>query len=144
MKIEIKHPKKTIIDSITLDVGLYFDKDGIYAMIGSDEIPGHETIDRLISWDDVLDWAQASSQEEPDCENIILALRDVANKLEDWLSESGPINYPSLSKQDLRIADLERENDAAFEKIKELSEALVALGYDPTSKRLPDHSEVTD
>ena len=44
-------------------------------------------------------------------------------------------NYPSRTPQDLEIADLKRENNAAFELIQELSAALVALGYDPTSKK---------
>ena len=43
-------------------------------------------------------------------------------------------NYPTLSQKDLEIADLKRENDAAFQRIQELSEALFRLGYDPTSK----------
>lgn len=44
-------------------------------------------------------------------------------------------NYPTRTAQDLEIADLKRENNAAFERIQELSAALVALGYDPTSKK---------
>jgi hypothetical protein len=35
----------------------------------------------------------------------------------------------------LEIADLKRENNAAFQRIQELSAELVRLGYDPTSKR---------
>ena len=53
-------------------------------------------------------------------------------------------NYPSRTPQDLEIADLKRENNAAFELIQELSEALVALGYDPTSKKSPHDSKITD
>ena len=41
-------------------------------------------------------------------------------------------NYPTKSAADLRIEDLERENDAAMEKIEQLSRALVDLGFDPT------------
>lgn len=41
-------------------------------------------------------------------------------------------NYPAKSAQDLRIEDLERENEAAFQRIQELSRALVDLGFDPT------------
>ena len=41
-------------------------------------------------------------------------------------------DYPAKSVQDLRIEDLERENDAAFIKIQELSRALAAQGIDPT------------
>jgi len=41
-------------------------------------------------------------------------------------------HYPTKSAQDLRIEDLERENDAAFQRIQELSRALVDLGFDPT------------
>lgn len=44
-------------------------------------------------------------------------------------------NYPTRTAQDLEIADLKRENNAAFELIQELSKALVKLGFDPTSKR---------
>ena len=44
-------------------------------------------------------------------------------------------NYPTRTQEELLIADLKRENNAAFEKIQELSNALVALGYDPTAKR---------
>jgi len=43
-------------------------------------------------------------------------------------------NYPTLSEKDLRIADLERENEAAFERIQELGAELVRLGFDPTAK----------
>lgn len=46
-------------------------------------------------------------------------------------------NYPTRTAQDLEIADLKRENNAAFERIQELSEALFNLGYDPTAKRKP-------
>lgn len=50
------------------------------------------------------------------------------------VSEKRPIlpNYPTRSREELRIEDLERENDDAFLKIQQLSEALVSLGYDPT------------
>ena len=41
-------------------------------------------------------------------------------------------NYPSKTPAELRIEDLERENDAAFKRIEQLSRAMVALGYDPT------------
>lgn len=44
--------------------------------------------------------------------------------------ESG--TWPLKSEQDLKIEDLQRENDAAFERIQKLSKALVDLGYDPT------------
>jgi len=43
-------------------------------------------------------------------------------------------NYPTRSAQDLEITDLKRENNAAFERIQELSLALFDLGYDPTAK----------
>ena len=45
-------------------------------------------------------------------------------------------NYPSRTAQDLEIADLKRENNAAFEQIQKLSQMIVDLGYDPT--QLPD------
>lgn len=41
--------------------------------------------------------------------------------------------YPFKSLQDRIIEDLRRENDAAFELIKDLSNALADLGYDPTA-----------
>jgi len=41
-------------------------------------------------------------------------------------------NYPTKTAQDLIIEDLQRENDAALEKIEALSRALVDLGFDPT------------
>jgi hypothetical protein len=44
-------------------------------------------------------------------------------------------NYPTRTAQDLEIADLKRENNAAFERIQELSAELVRLGFDPTAKR---------
>jgi hypothetical protein len=43
-----------------------------------------------------------------------------------------PRHYPVKSAQDLLIEDLRRENDAALEKIEQLSRALVDLGFDPT------------
>ncbi len=43
-------------------------------------------------------------------------------------------NYSLRTAQDLEIADLKRENNAAFERIQELSQALVDLGFDPTAK----------
>jgi len=44
-------------------------------------------------------------------------------------------NYPRRTAQDLENADLKRENNAAFQRIQELSEALFNLGYDPTSRK---------
>ncbi len=44
-------------------------------------------------------------------------------------------NYEKMTAKDLLIADLKRENDSAFERIKELSAELVRLGYDPTAKK---------
>lgn len=41
-------------------------------------------------------------------------------------------NYPPRTADELRIEDLKRENDAAFARIKELSQMIVNLGYDPT------------
>jgi hypothetical protein len=43
-----------------------------------------------------------------------------------------PGHYPTKSAQDLLIEDLRRENDAALEKIEQLSSALFDLGFDPT------------
>jgi len=52
-----------------------------------------------------------------------------------WESKSKSLdNYPTKTKQDLEIEDLKRENDAAFQRIQELSNFLVSLGYDPTAK----------
>jgi len=51
------------------------------------------------------------------------------------LEEISPImsgHYPVKSAQDLLIEDLRRENDAALEKIEQLSRALFDLGFDPT------------
>jgi hypothetical protein len=42
------------------------------------------------------------------------------------------LDYPTKSVADLRIEDLQRENDAALEKIEQLSRVLVYLGFDPT------------
>lgn len=44
-------------------------------------------------------------------------------------------NYPTRTAQDLEIADLKRENNAAFQRIQELSAALFDLGYDPTARK---------
>jgi hypothetical protein len=46
-------------------------------------------------------------------------------------------NYPTRTAQDLEIADLKRENNAAFQRIQELSDALYQLGYDPTANQNP-------
>ena len=50
--------------------------------------------------------------------------------------EESPVNpnYPTRTAQDLEVADLKRENNAAFQRIQELSAELVRLGYDPTAK----------
>jgi len=45
------------------------------------------------------------------------------------------VNYMTRTKQDLEIANLKRENNAAFQRIHELSDALYQLGYDPTARR---------
>lgn len=63
------------------------------------------------------------------------ALKFEAMFFRDNLEIAREMNYPSRTPQDLEIADLKRENNAAFELIQELSAALVALGYDPTSKK---------
>ena len=54
-----------------------------------------------------------------------------------WMGDEIPEtpNYPTRTAQDLEIADLKRENNAAFERIQELSAELVRLGYDPTARR---------
>lgn len=52
----------------------------------------------------------------------------------DSLKHRKKKDYPSQTPQDLEIADLKRENNAAFDRIQELSQALVRLGYDPTAK----------
>ena len=44
-------------------------------------------------------------------------------------------DYPTRTAQDLEIADLKSENNAAFERIYDLSLALFNIGYDPTEKR---------
>lgn len=46
-------------------------------------------------------------------------------------------NYPTLTAQDLEIEGLKRENDAAFQRIQELSAEIARLGYDPTAKKTP-------
>lgn len=54
--------------------------------------------------------------------------------------EIAGLNYPTKSIQDLFIEDLQRENDAAFERIQKLSKALLELGFDPT--QLPDDPRI--
>jgi len=49
-------------------------------------------------------------------------------------------NYPTKTPEQLRIETLERENDAAFEKICQLSKALAEFGIDPT--QLPDDTRI--
>ena len=52
-----------------------------------------------------------------------------------WEAKDKPeYKYPTKTKQDLEIEDLKRENEAAFQRILELSNFLVSLGYDPTAK----------
>lgn len=41
-------------------------------------------------------------------------------------------NYPTKTAEQLQIETLERENDAAFEKIVKMSRALADFGIDPT------------
>jgi hypothetical protein len=53
-------------------------------------------------------------------------------------------NYPSKTPEQLRIEDLERENDAALEKIVALSNALCSLGYDPTQLHGEEPSEIDE
>lgn len=55
--------------------------------------------------------------------------------MEYIIAHSPSINYPTRTQQDLEIADLKRENNAAFQRIQELSDALYQLGYDPTARR---------
>lgn len=49
-----------------------------------------------------------------------------------WKEDEASEKWPIKTAQDLKIEDLQRENDAAFERIQKLSAALVSLGYDPT------------
>ena len=51
-----------------------------------------------------------------------------------WQGKPSPIRpgCPSKTQEQLRIEDLEAENDAALEKIAKLSLAIYELGYDPT------------
>lgn len=41
-------------------------------------------------------------------------------------------NYQTTTAEERMIEDLRRENNAAFRRIQQLSEAIVTLGYDPT------------
>ena len=64
-------------------VGLHFDSDGITALVSIDESV-NEFDEFTVSWEEVLRWGMASSQEYPDCETIVANLRAVADKLEEW------------------------------------------------------------
>jgi len=84
------------------------------------------TIEDLISWED-----------DEDCRKRALEFyRTLVARLEKEVEEDqsrfSPESYPTKSVADLRIEDLQRENDAALEKIEQLSRALVDLGFDPT------------
>ena len=57
---------------------------------------------------------------------------DISDGARIWVDDNP--NYPTRTAQDLEIADLKRENNAAFERIQELSAELVRLGFDPTAK----------
>ncbi len=71
------------------------------------------------------------------------AFRLIADAIEkDENPKSGDPHYPVKAAADIRIETLQRENDAAFEKIRQLSRALVDLGYDPT--QLPEIEESDD
>jgi hypothetical protein len=66
-------------------VGLHFDKEGITAMVRMNEaVDADEVEDILIEWDELFGWAQASSQDEGDCEAICAGLRELADKLQAW------------------------------------------------------------
>ena len=95
--------------------------------------------------DDIMAWSNSEFFEEfmeslPASKYISINAGDDDSKPEgdDLISiEDIPadvFNYPLRTAHDLEIADLKRENNAAFDRIKELSEELVRLGVDPTAK----------
>ena len=67
---------------------------------------------------------------------IAKSFKDFSGSLEEFMAKGRKSNYPTRTAQDLEIADLKRENNAAFERIQELSAELVRLGFDPTAKKL--------
>lgn len=77
----MKKKIKIEIDAVVERVGMHFDHDGITAMVHFDENHGE---DFLISWDELEEWAMASSQDAGDCETICSKLRKLANDLEKW------------------------------------------------------------
>lgn len=99
---------------------------------------GHEDDEFTISVDRIVEFSvYAGGMPYRDAK----AFRDIADAIEKEAIDEGiecdagtNPNYPTRTAQDLEIADLKRENNAAFERIRELSEELVRLGVDPTAK----------
>lgn len=80
---------QTISQDVELDitissVHLHMDKDGILAMIHIADAVEDDSYDKQMSWNEVLKSAMASSEDHEDAKAIVLNLRAVADKLEDW------------------------------------------------------------
>ena len=83
-KHTINIEKEIEIEVEVSDVGLHLDKDGICAMISLDGAEEFNEEKFQFTWEEVLDWAQASSQDEGDSEAISAGLKWVADKLDQW------------------------------------------------------------
>lgn len=98
MKLNTQKTIELQYDANVESVGLHFDAKGITAMVYLRESEDPcECDDILLSWEDVLGWCQASSQEDPDCQTIVSKLRELATKLEEW--EKAPYNTGYTSTQ---------------------------------------------
>lgn len=82
MKLTITQVEEIQVDVSIKEFGLHIDANGITAMVEMEDCD--EDADFLLSWDDVLGWAEASIQDEGDAEAIVCGLRGVADKLEAW------------------------------------------------------------
>lgn len=83
MKIQKTDIVSTEVEVSLESVGMHFDHKGITAMVSLED-GLDESEEYLLSWDEVLSWAMASSQKDGDAEIIIDNLRNIASKLEAW------------------------------------------------------------
>ena len=66
------------------NVDLFFDDKGITATVELEGADPDDYASMLVPWEDLLNSAMASSQEDPDSANICKRLRELADKLEAW------------------------------------------------------------
>ena len=93
----IKHVQEVIteIEIKVFDANMAFRREGISVSLEIENSSADNYDWHLITWDDVLSSALASSCDDGDCQSISKNLREVADKLDAWDRGYYPEEYPA-------------------------------------------------